>query len=258
MSRDLRYAIRLLLRSPLFTSVAALSLAIGIGGAASVFAVLNAVVLRSLPISNPQQLYLAEKHLAEEVSPRYSWVLFEQARDEVKGRAELFAATNATSMNVRIAGRTDPGCGRARVGAAGVGRVFWRPETERSERAADRAERQHCGGESRCAVISDAFWDRRFRRAGDVVGRELIIGGAHITIIGVANARVFRSFPRRTQSGSVGAADAAARHPLCVQRQFVGPVGQPEAVAAAGGDRVAAHVRPCAAKALTCPRWRPL
>ena len=70
MGRDLRYAIRVLLRSPLFTSVAALSFAIGIGGAASVFAVLNAVVLAQPARSRtPSSSTSAEKHLAEEVYP---------------------------------------------------------------------------------------------------------------------------------------------------------------------------------------------
>ena len=57
MLRDARYSIRLLLRNPLVATVAVLSLALGIGGAASVFTVLNAVVLRALPVPNPQQLY---------------------------------------------------------------------------------------------------------------------------------------------------------------------------------------------------------
>ena len=75
MLRDARYSIRLLLRNPLVASVAVLSLALGIGGAASVFTVLNAVVLRDLPVASPQQLYAAEKHRANDVSTRYSWPL---------------------------------------------------------------------------------------------------------------------------------------------------------------------------------------
>lgn len=62
MLKEFRYAARVLLHTPLFTAVAALSLALGIGGAASVFTVLNAVLLRSLAIPNPQQLYAAETH----------------------------------------------------------------------------------------------------------------------------------------------------------------------------------------------------
>src|SRR5262245_38895939 len=193
MTRDLRYAIRVLLRSPLFTSVAALSLAIGIGGAATVFAVLNAVILRSLPIANPQQLYLAEKHRAEEVSPRYSYVLFEQARDEVRGRAELFAATNATSMYVRIGGRTDPAAAERALVQLVSGEYFGALR-QRAQRGRLIEESDNLTTANPVAVISDTFWERGFRRAGDVVGRELIIGGTNLTIIGVAAPGFFGPF----------------------------------------------------------------
>ena len=89
MLKDLRYAVRVLLRSPLFTSVAVLSLALGIGGGVSVFTVLNAIVLRDLPVPNPQQLYAADKHRANDITNRYSWPVFVQARQEIQGRAEL-------------------------------------------------------------------------------------------------------------------------------------------------------------------------
>jgi hypothetical protein len=52
VTRDLRYGGRMLIRNPLFSAVAVASLALGIGGAASVFTVLNAVVLRALPVPN--------------------------------------------------------------------------------------------------------------------------------------------------------------------------------------------------------------
>ena len=193
MGRDFRYAIRVLLRSPLFTSVAALSLAIGIGGAATVFAILNAVILRSLPIPNSQQLYLAEKHLAQEVSPRYSYVMFEQARDEVKGRAELFAATNATSLNVRIGGRTDPAAAERALVQLVSGEYFG-VLRQRAQVGRLIEARDNDTAASPVAVISDTFWERRFRRAGDVVGRELIIGGANLTIVGVADPAFFGPF----------------------------------------------------------------
>ena len=193
MARDFRYAIRVLLRSPLFTTVAALSLAIGIGGAATVFTVLNAVVLRSLPVPDPQQLYLAEKHTADEVSPRYSWVLFEQAREEVKGRAELFAATNMTSMNVRIGGRTDPDAAQRSLVQLVSGEYFG-VLRQRAQAGRLIEPNDNTTSASPVAVISDTFWERRFRRAADIVGRELIIGGTSLTIIGVASPGFFGPF----------------------------------------------------------------
>jgi predicted permease len=193
MLKDLRYACRMLVRSPLFTTVAGLSLALGIGGAAAVFTVLNAVVLRSLPIPNPQQLYLAEKHLPQSVTPRYSWTVFEQARDQMKGRAELFAVTNATSMNVRIAGRSDAAAAERGLVTLVSGEYFsvlrQHPQAGRLIEPSDNAP-----GANPVAVISDAYWERRFRRAADVVGREIIIGGTSLSIVGVTTPEFFGPF----------------------------------------------------------------
>ena len=60
--QDVRFGLRLLRRSPVFTTVAVLSLALGIGGAAAVFSLLNAIVLRSLPVAEPDRLFVAERH----------------------------------------------------------------------------------------------------------------------------------------------------------------------------------------------------
>ncbi|HEX7360508.1 MAG TPA: hypothetical protein VF283_08450 [Bryobacteraceae bacterium] len=65
-AHDLRYAFRLLLKTPVITCVAVLSLALGIGANTAIFGVMNALMLRSLPVRNPQQLVSIEA-----VDPRY-------------------------------------------------------------------------------------------------------------------------------------------------------------------------------------------
>ena len=97
---DLRYGARLLRRSPVFTTVAALSLALGIGGAAAVFTLVNAVLLRTLPVPEAAELYVAKtfdgprcrSHGRPDGNPRFSWPWFERARPELQGRAELAAS----------------------------------------------------------------------------------------------------------------------------------------------------------------------
>jgi predicted permease len=184
MLTDARYSIRVLLRTPLVAAVAILSLALGIGGAASVFTVLNAVVLRELPVPDPHELYTAEKHLVAGISPRYSWPLIEQAQRELQGRAELFAATAPTQMQVRLARGSD-GAERSSVQLVSggfFGGFRQRAQVGRLIEPRDLA----ASGQSPVMVISDGYWRRRFQRDPAVIGRELIVGGASLTVVGVA------------------------------------------------------------------------
>src|SRR3954466_2056592 len=99
--KDLRFGGRLLRRSPGFTFVAVLSLALGIGGATAVFSLVNAIVLRTLPVPDPQQLFQARATSpGREYGDLFSGPTFEHARDELSGRAagELFAATSVAGM----------------------------------------------------------------------------------------------------------------------------------------------------------------
>src|SRR5262249_11844301 len=81
--RDLRFGARLLRRSPAFTSTAVLSLALGIGGATAVFTLVNAIVLRTLPVPEPKQLFQAQVVEAQRSAhgDLFSVPAFERARD---------------------------------------------------------------------------------------------------------------------------------------------------------------------------------
>jgi len=191
LTRDLRYGLRVLTRSPLFTIVAVCSLALGIGGAASVFTVLNAVVLRELPVANPQQLFEVAKTGTQQRNPRFGWPQFEDARKEVQGRAELAAFISTTTMNVRqgtgsITGPTE----RAMVQLVS-GEFFQvlrqQPQTGRLLAPSDNETL----GAHPVAVISDAYWDKQFRRASGVVGRTIILNGGAFTIVGITQPSFF-------------------------------------------------------------------
>src|SRR6476469_96515 len=105
--RDLRFGARLLRRSPGFTFTAVVSLGLGIGGATAVFSLVNAIVLRTLPVPDPQQLYQARSlspgREFGDISPAPT---FEHARDEVAARAagELFAASSVAGMQLQADG----------------------------------------------------------------------------------------------------------------------------------------------------------
>lgn len=188
--KDLRYGARLLRRSPVFTTVATLSLALGIGGAAAVFTLINAVVIRTLPVPEPTQLFVATKQLGTDTSTRYSWPMFEQARADLKGRAEVAAATNPNGMQIAIGGTRTSTVERGDV-ALVSGEFF---ELLRQQPQAGRlltpADNRTLGAHP-VAVISDGFWRRRLGGAPNAVGREIVINGASFTVVGIAAKSFF-------------------------------------------------------------------
>jgi predicted permease len=188
--KDLRYGGRLLRRSPVFTAVATFSLALGIGGAAAVFTLINAVVLRTLPVPEPAQLFVAEKRSGTDTTNRFSWPSFEQARSDLRGRAELAAATGGTGMQIAIAGSRTPSAERGDVQLVS-GEYFdvlrQQPQAGRLLTPADN----RTVGAHPVVVISDGFWRRRLGGSPNAVGRELVINGASFTIVGIAAKEFF-------------------------------------------------------------------
>ncbi len=186
MLHDLRYAVRVLRRSPGFTAVAILSLALGIGANAAIFQLLNAVRLRSLPVANPQEL--AEVRIAGGqpgmgfyANPyvQITNPLWEQIREHQKAFSGIFAwgddsfaVGQGTEMR-RFNGFWVSGDLFSVLGVVPVkGRLFT---------ASD--DRPGCGEAG--AVISYAFWQNYFGGEDSVIGRTLIIGDQPHTVIGV-------------------------------------------------------------------------
>src|SRR5215218_7852902 len=191
--QDVRYALRTLRNSPGFTLVAVLSLALGIGAATAVFSVVNAVLLRSLPVPNPQELRVVQwtgvdprprsisgyfnvtgnRGIAESVSP----AMFADLRDAGKDVAEVFAFAPVEDAVVRS--RNEPFAAGGMVvsdnffSALGVrpvaGRLF-------SPGEADAATQ---------VVISFDLWARRFGNDPNVVGQTLTLNWNVLTILGV-------------------------------------------------------------------------
>jgi putative ABC transport system permease protein len=191
--QDLRYGARMLLKHRGFTLVAVLTLALGIGANTAIFQLLNAVRLRSLPVSNPQEL--AEVRIAAPRSragnhsgrrPELTHPLWEQLREKQQAFDGLFAWSAAT---FDLAARGEQRFTEDGLWVSGdffnglgvrpaLGRVFTRADDQRG-----------CGSPS--AVISYDFWQRAHGGDRDIVGRKLTLNGHAVEIIGVSEAGFF-------------------------------------------------------------------
>ena len=177
--KDLRFAVRGLLKRPGFVAVAVITLALGIGGSTSIFTVVDAALLRGLPYKQPDRLYhLWEKTPQEQFSKReFSYPDYQdyQQNNVFEGLAAY------TGGRVLLSGVGDPEfVGGPRVSAnffsvLGVdpiiGRTFQTGEDQ--------------PGGPKVAVLNYGLWQRRFGGDPNVIGRALTINGASYTVVGV-------------------------------------------------------------------------
>ena len=192
--QDVRYAVRLLLKSPGFTLIAVLTLALGIGANTAIFSLMDAVLLKTLPVKNPHQLVLftwddnkwPPKFNQSGYESRYSFSYpqFEMLRKESKTLSDVLAFTplgsSAENAAVMVNGEATLANGMMVSGdyfnGLGVTPLLGRGITEQDE---DK-------GAPRAAVISYAFWTRRFARDPQVIGKSIELNGIPCTIVGVA------------------------------------------------------------------------
>ena len=180
--RDLRYAARTLRRAPGFTAVAVLTLALGIGANTAIFSLIDALLLRSLPVRDPQQLVqLAMVLRGGEVWVSFSYPLVRALGDQ----RDIFSGVCGFSSAVLNVG--PPGTVERTSGAWATGACY---ETLGLGPAAGRllSQEDDRRGAVPVAVISDAYWRRRFARDRQVIGRTLLIEGVPVPIVGVSPA----------------------------------------------------------------------
>jgi predicted permease len=185
--RDLRYAARALRRSPGFATVAVVSLAFGIGANTAIFTVIDALMLRSLPVERPGELVVVVRNYLGRGSADYvTYPAFERFRD-----ASIFADVTA-SMTVERSGVRVIGSGGSESETAVIGLVSGTYFSTFGVRAA--IGRTLAPGDDRgaglgpVAVLSEPFWRREFGASPDAVGRTLSLGGTAYAIVGVAQA----------------------------------------------------------------------
>jgi predicted permease len=184
--QDLRYGLRMLWRSPGFTAVAALSLALGIGANTAIFSVMDAFLLRMLPVKDPQQLVVFDPIFqGRNNNGLLPFRMYERLRTLEAFFSDVTAILSVDRSNVTIlgpGGGMDPG--QCRVGVV-TGNFF---ETLGVPAAIGRAfgpEDDVGVGGHPVVVISYAYWDRKFARDPNILGRTLKLSASTYTVIGV-------------------------------------------------------------------------
>ncbi len=179
--QDVRYALRLLRRSPLFTATAALSLAIGIGANATIFSVVSAMLLRPLP-GLAQPSHLVDIGRTQDGSG-FDTVSYPNYRD-VRVRATTLSDVYAYRVEPQPISLADGREAERIYGAVVSGNYFRSLGTTaiRGRLLNDADDRT--GGPS-VAVISHEFWQRRFGAAEDTVGRTVTFNGVPVAIVGI-------------------------------------------------------------------------
>jgi predicted permease len=178
--QDLRFGVRVLRKSPGFTLVAVLSLALGIGANTAIFTLVDTLVLRALPVREPSRLVRLDDYwtnpIWEEVHARQHQVL------------ESAAAFSETRFDLAAGGETNFVEGLFVSGdffeVAGVPAILGRTLTNDDDRRGG-------GPGGPVALISYGFWQRRFGGAADVVGRSLSLNDVPFTIVGVTPPAFF-------------------------------------------------------------------
>lgn len=184
---DLRYALRQLRKSPGFTLTAVLTLALGIGANTGMFTVLEAMLLRALPIHDAQRVVYITEHdwptVSETGNSQWTFTLpvFEQLRRQrhIFSDVLAFAPLSLSKVDVRVG--QSPMTADADMVSGNFFQMLGVPML-RGHAFGLQAEKQH----TQVAVISYNFWTRAYSRNPDAVGQILFIKGVPFTIVGVA------------------------------------------------------------------------
>ncbi|HTX34811.1 MAG TPA: ABC transporter permease [Bryobacteraceae bacterium] len=184
--QDLRYSLRTLRRSPVFLAVAVLSLALGIGANTAIFTLIHELILQPLPVKDPERLVMlagrGRHYGGNNGRDKISYPMYYQIRDQNQVFSGMFC-TYPTTVSATFQGSTElvgadlvsgnyfPVLG---VGAA-VGRVF-------------TASDDLIQGGHPLAVLSYGYWRARFGADPGVVGKQIVVNGRSLTIIGVSRS----------------------------------------------------------------------
>jgi len=176
---DVRYGLRTLRKSPGFTAVAVLTLALGIGGNAAIFSIVNSVLLRPLPYRDASRLVWVSKDMPNEhaslvmESEYFGWRRLNHVFEDVAAYepGETFTLTGGVEPEHIQAGRATYNFLDVLGVAPRIGRAF-KPDEDRP-------------GVPRVVLLSDSLWRRRFSADAAILGRPIALDGEPYTVVGI-------------------------------------------------------------------------
>jgi predicted permease len=192
LMQDVRFAIRMLLKNPVFTVVAVLTLALGIGANTAIFSLTDQVLLRSLPVVRPQELVLLRSpgprpgRVSTDGSEDevFSYPLYKDLREHSPAFSGLLARFPDSTLSVSAQGHTaERSTGELVSGnyfevlgvRPALGRVF-------------TSEDETAPGANPVAVLSNGYWARRFGSDPGILNKQLVVNGTALTVVGVSRA----------------------------------------------------------------------
>jgi predicted permease len=185
LGQDLRFALRVLGKSPGFTAAVVLSLALGIGANTAIFTLMDAVMWRMLPVREPDALLIVARQQGDSVGGGFTYGQYRRLRDH--NAAVSLAGYTTAPINVSVDGPPEPSVQGQLVSGGyfallGVEPVIGRaigPED-------DRAPNAHP-----VVMLSHGYWERRFARNPAVVGTTIRLSAVPFTIVGVTPPEFF-------------------------------------------------------------------
>jgi predicted permease len=187
--QDVRYGLRMLAKHPGFTTIAVLTLALGIGANTAIFSLLDQILLRRLPVKNPAELVILrspgpqEGHVWSDGdgSQSFSYPVYKNLRNSSSGAVSGMLARYAFSANISSRGQTERALGELVSGnyfdVLGVQPAFGRLFTPEDERVP--------GGHP-LVILSYSYWMQHFGGDPEILNQPLLVNNTELTVVGVA------------------------------------------------------------------------
>jgi putative ABC transport system permease protein len=179
--QDLRFGLRVLLRKPLFTLIAVLTLALGIGANTAIFSVTDKLLIRSLPVKEPDRLVLINSVSVSPyfVSNAFSYPNFNDYRTQNQVLSGLLAFTR-TKLELKANDQTES------VETEYVSANYFDMLGVKAARGrAFSDEEDGAAGTQPVVMVSDAFWRRRYGADPNLIGQTITLNGFPLTVIGI-------------------------------------------------------------------------